>query len=107
MLQHTSVAPAWAPRTGLDCVMDVLAETVLLWTYVEGLMPRRWQVGLGRGELLPYLLPRVMTHYPSNCVLKQAGSHQQVGKGFRHAAQQATEMGQAERQVGFYRTLML
>lgn len=35
--------------------MDVLAETVLLWTLVEGLMPRRCQGALGREELLPYL----------------------------------------------------
>lgn len=38
--------------------MDILAETVLLWTYVGGLVPRRWQVALGRQELLPYLLPK-------------------------------------------------
>lgn len=30
-----------------------------------------------------------------------------MGKGFQNTAQQATEMGQAERQAGFYRTLML
>lgn len=67
-------------------------------------MPRIWQVALGRQELLPYLLPRVMTRSPSNCVLKRAGSHQQMGKGFQHAAQEATDMEQAERQAGFYRT---
>lgn len=70
-------------------------------------MPWRWQVALGREELLPYLLPRVMTCSPSNCVLKWIGSHQQTGKGFQHAGQKATEVGQAGRQAGFYRTRTL
>lgn len=34
-------------------VMDVLAETVLLWTHVEGLMARRYQGALAREELPP------------------------------------------------------
>lgn len=70
-------------------------------------MPWRWQAVLGREELLPYLFHRVMTRPPSNCALKWAGSHQQTGKGFQYAAHQTTEMGQAERQAGLYRTLML
>lgn len=53
--------------------MDVLAETVLLWTLVEGLMPRRCQGALGREELLPYLLYRAMTCSPSNSVPAWAG----------------------------------
>lgn len=64
-------------------------------------------MALSREELLPYLLTRVMTWFPSNCVLKWAGSHQQMGKSFHQADQQMTEKGQAERQGGFYRALTL
>jgi len=81
-------------HAGEGCtVTDVSAETVLLWTHTGRLMPRRWQVALCREELLPYLLPRVMTCSPRNCVLTRAGSHQQMGKGLQPAAQQATGMG--------------
>lgn len=81
--------------------MDALAETVLLWTHVEGLMPRRHQGALGREELLPYLLYRAMTCSLRNSVLTWAGH---IGKGSQHAAEQVTEMGQVKRQAGFYRT---
>lgn len=99
----TLVCPPGHPGQGW-IVMDVLAETVLLWTLVEGLMPRRCQGALGREELLPYLLYRAMTCSPSNSVPAWAGH---IGKGSQHAAEQVTEMGQVKRQAGFYRTLTL
>lgn len=89
---------------GQGCiVMDVLAETVLLWTHVEGPTAWRCQGALGREELTLYLLYRAMTCCPSS-VLTWAG---QISKGSQHAAQQVTETWQAERQAGFYRTLTL
>lgn len=53
-------------------------------------------MALGREKLLPYLLSRVTTFFPSNCVLNWARAHEQIEQGFEHAAQQAAEKGWAE-----------
>lgn len=96
---------AWSCSPGQGwIVMDILAETVLLWTHVEGLMARRCQGMWGREELPPCLLYRAMTCSPSNSVLTWAA---QISKGSQHAAQQVTEMRKVKRQAGFHRTLTL